>query len=65
MYLKVDKKWQFAFDIVMIVLGTIIMGFAFSIFLEPNNISTGGFSGLSMIINSLLHNVGVTFLSFH
>lgn len=63
MYLKVDKKWQFAFDIVMIVLGTIIMGFAFSIFLEPNNISTGGFSGLSMIINSLLHNVGVTFLS--
>ena len=63
MYLKFDKKWQFAFDIVMIVLGTIIMGFAFSIFLEPNNISTGGFSGLSMIINSLLHNIGVTFLS--
>lgn len=63
MYLKINKKWQFAVDIIMIVLGTVIMGFAFSVFLEPNNISTGGFSGLSMIINSLLHKIGVKFLS--
>lgn len=63
MYIKVKKKWQTAFDFFMIVLGTILMGFAFSIFLEPNNISTGGFSGLSMIINVFLNLLGITFLN--
>jgi len=63
MYFKINKKWQFFFDVLMIVFGTIIMGFAFSVFLEPNNISTGGFSGLSMIIASLLSKVGITWLS--
>jgi uncharacterized membrane-anchored protein YitT (DUF2179 family) len=63
MYFKVSKKWQFALDILMIVIGTIVMGFAFSVFLEPNNISTGGFSGLAMIIKALLSKVGVEFLS--
>jgi len=63
MYFKVSKKWQFTIDILMIILGTVVMGFAFSVFLEPNNISTGGFSGLSMIIKSLLGKVGIDFLS--
>lgn len=62
MYIKVSKNWQFVLDVAMIILGCFIMGFAFSFFLEPNNISTGGFSGLSMIINTLLKNVGITFL---
>lgn len=43
----------------MVVLGTLVMGFAFSVFLEPNSISTGGFSALSMIINTLLEKIGV------
>lgn len=63
MYINVNKKWQMTLDISMIILGTFIMGISFSIFLEPNNISTGGFSGLSMIINTLLHSVGVNFLT--
>ena len=63
MYLKIGKKWQFAVDLIMIFLGTAIMGIAFSIFLEPNNISTGGFSGLSMIISSLLVKAGIEWLS--
>lgn len=63
MYIKVKNKWQLAFDILMIVLGTTVMGFAFSIFLEPNNISTGGFSGLSMIISTLLNKMGIHFLN--
>ena len=63
MYIKVKNKWQLAFDILMIVLGTTVMGFAFSIFLEPNNISTGGFSGLSMIISTLLNKIGIHFLN--
>ena len=63
MYFNINKKWQFVFDILMIALGTFVMGFAFSIFLEPNSISTGGFSGLSMIICSLLEKVGITWLT--
>ena len=63
MYFNISKKWQFVFDILMVVIGTVVMGFAFSIFLEPNNISTGGFSGLAMIICSLLEKVGITWLT--
>lgn len=47
----------------MIFLGTVLMGFAFSIFMEPNNISTGGFSGLAMIINVILQKIGIDFLN--
>ena len=61
MYLNINKKWQFAFDILMVVIGTLIMGFAFSVFLEPNNISTGGFAGLSMIICSYVNHFVLNF----
>ena len=60
MFIKTSKKWQIVLEFAMIVIGTLIMGFAFSVFLEPNDISTGGFSALSMIINTLLEKVGVT-----
>ena len=60
MYIKANKKWQNVLELSMVVLGTLVMGFAFSVFLEPNSISTGGFSALSMIINTLLAKVGVT-----
>ena len=60
MFIKTSKKWQTALEFFMIVLGTLIMGFSFSIFLEPNNISTGGFSALSMIINVLFEKIGVS-----
>ncbi len=59
MYIKTSKKWQSVLDFSMIILGTLIMGFAFSVFLEPNDISTGGFSALSMIINTLFEKIGV------
>lgn len=59
MYIKTSKKWQSVLDYSMIVLGTLIMGFAFSVFLEPNDISTGGFSALSMIINTLFEKIGI------
>ena len=63
MYIKANKKTQFLLDIVMICIGTIIMGFAFSMFLSPNDISTGGFSGIALILNRLLGLAGITFLS--
>ena len=59
MYIKTSKRWQSVLDFSMIVLGTLIMGFAFSVFLEPNNISTGGFSALSMMISELLSKIGI------
>ena len=60
MYIKASKKSQNILEYSMVVLGTLVMGFAFSVFLEPNDISTGGFSALAMIINTLFENVGVT-----
>lgn len=59
MFIKASKRWQNVLEFSMIVLGTLIMGFAFSIFLEPNNISTGGFSALAMVINTLFEKMGV------
>ena len=59
MFIKAGKKWQNVLEFSMIILGTLIMGFAFSVFLEPNNISTGGFSALSMIINTLFEKFGI------
>ena len=59
MYIKTSKRWQNILEYSMVVLGTFIMGFAFSVFLEPNDISTGGFSALSMIINTIFENVGM------
>ena len=60
MYIKTNKKWQSTLEYSMIILGTLIMGFSFSIFLEPNNISVGGFSALAMIINTIFSNAGIT-----
>lgn len=62
MYIKASRKWQLTLEIAMVIIGTIIMGFAFSVFLEPNEISTGGFSALSMVINVLLGKIGVDVL---
>ena len=60
MYIKTNKKWQSVLDYSMIVLGTLIMGFSFSVFLEPNNISVGGFSALAMVINTLFEKFGIS-----
>lgn len=60
MYIKANRKWQNVLEYSMIILGTLIMGFSFSIFLEPNNISVGGFSALAMIINTLLTKCGIS-----
>lgn len=60
MYIKASKKWQHVLEYSMIIIGTLIMGFSFSVFLEPNNISVGGFSALSMIINTLFSKAGLT-----
>lgn len=63
MYISVKKKWQPILNIAMIIIGCFIMGFAFSVFFEPNKITTGGFSGIAMMLSSLFQKAGVKFLS--
>ncbi len=63
MYIKASKKWQPVLNIAMVIIGCFIMGFAFSMFFEPNHISTGGFSGIAMMLSSLFKKAGVKFLT--
>lgn len=54
------KKYkQDIINIFGIILGTIVMSFAFNVFLQPNNISPSGFSGLSSVLCFLLAKIGI------
>lgn len=46
-------------NIFFILLGSVVMAFAFNVFLFPNDISPSGFSGLSAIISILLSKIGI------
>lgn len=43
--------------VIMVTLGTAIMAFAFSVFLAPKNIVSGGFSGLALIISNVIRDI--------
>ncbi len=54
------KKYkQDIINIFGIIFGTIVMAFAFNVFLQPNNISPSGFSGLSSVLCFLLAKIGI------
>ena len=57
--MKYKIKKEDIFDLLMVLAGTVIMGFAFNIFLIPYNISMGGFSGLAAVISTLLENANI------
>lgn len=59
MYIKASRKWQLWLEILMVIVGTFIMGFGFSVFLEPNEISTGGFSAVAMVVNAWFGKIGI------
>ena len=46
-------------NIIYILVGTFLMGIAFSVFLSPNKISPTGFSGIASIICNLLANANI------
>lgn len=55
------KKWSR--DFIYIIIGCIIMAIGTSLFLLPNQLSSGGFSGIATIIYYLLHfPLGITML---
>ncbi len=45
---------KYAFNILVILVGTFLMGVSFSVFLSPNKISPTGFSGIASLISNLL-----------
>ena len=57
--MKYKIKKDDIFDLLMVLVGTIVMGFAFNIFLTPYNISMGGFSGLAAVISTLLAEINI------
>lgn len=46
-------------NVLTILLGTFLMGLAFSVFLSPNNISPTGFSGIASLISNFAARYGV------
>lgn len=46
---------KYAWEILLILLGTMIMAMATSLFLLPNHLSSGGFSGIATITYYLFH----------
>lgn len=48
-------KYEWIVDIIKTVVGCIIFSAGFSLFLLPNDLNTGGITGLSMIIYEIIH----------
>lgn len=50
-----NKLWLRIWKVFLIVLGSFIFGFSFQAFLLPNNIVSGGVTGVAMILNTFTH----------
>ncbi len=50
-----NKLWNRVWKVVLIVLGAFLFGFCFQAFLLPNNIVSGGVTGIAMILNAFTH----------
>ena len=61
--MKNKELKSFIFDVIQTIIGGIIMASAVSLFLLPNELSSGGFSGIATIIYYLFKvPVGTTIL---
>lgn len=49
-----NRRWGLALDVLKTVIGCAAFGLGFSFFLEPNNLNSGGISGLAMVIQHIL-----------
>ena len=49
-----NKRWGLVLDVLTTVVGCAAFGLGFSLFLEPNNLNSGGISGLAMVIQHIL-----------
>ena len=54
------KKWHLI-QIIQLLFGTAILAFAIVLFLVPNQLSSGGFSGIAIVLHYLFNSpVGIT-----
>ena len=53
--MRLKEIKQLIIEYLIILIGDIILGISVSIFLVPNNLSTGGFSGLATILNTFIN----------
>lgn len=63
MRLVKNKYLKEIINILLIILGTFIMGFAFNSFFYMNNIAPGGFGGLAAVISDFLVKLGLIRIS--
>lgn len=49
-----NRRWGLALDVLKTVIGCAAFGLGFSFFLKPNNLNSGGISGLAMVIQHIL-----------
>lgn len=54
---------QFIIDFILVLAGCILLAFAVTAILEPNNLITGGFTGLSLILDDLI-NINYTYIYY-
>ncbi|TFD95816.1 YitT family protein [Jeotgalibacillus sp. R-1-5s-1] len=50
---KASGKWPVVLDFVYILVGAFFVAVAFNVFLLPNNVASGGVSGISTILNGV------------
>lgn len=61
-----DGKYKYIFMILMIIFGSAISGLAFNLFIIPNKLLSGGFSGIALILNYLFNiNTGLMIFIFN
>lgn len=49
-----SSPWNWMFDYVQLVLGTLVLAYSFNVFLAPYQIASGGVAGISVLLQHLL-----------
>lgn len=59
--LKREKKLKLCFSICLIVLSAIMQSLIMSIFMDPCNLISGGFTGLALLVNKVCALMNIKF----
>lgn len=59
-----NAKMKLIWDYILMVVGCAIYAFSFNCFFRPNNLSMGGFTGISQMVNHFLPMIPVGTLTF-
>lgn len=59
--LQKQKKIRFCISVFMVTLSAFVQVYIMQVFMEPSNLLSGGFTGISLLINKILALVGINF----